>query len=473
MKRKHRRLRVHRLKLKPLDYIMLVGVAISISFLMIAFAMYTESAKSNQIELVQVVMEKMAANQKQQFESFVNDKIDVLQALAEYPEIYEMDEAKQEALIKGHSKDWGFNHIFVMNANGTGYYIEEGVHRNQKHEVFFEQIMSADVVKTDPFYLEDGTPILTACVSIRDENREKVGVLCGAIKLDGIQQIIRSNKMILDGQCFIVDKKGVYLTSDDARKVKNKVSVFATPNSDLQMLYDAIARKEDTTGTLTLDGVEYEAFVTYLKDSNWLVVQIISIEKITELYASLSIMQIVLGFFIVLLMFCMVRIIYRWNKSNNKIYTDTLTKCNSRAACLDLLDSLEDSRKWDITIVYMDLNRVKYGNDTYGHDKGDELLCIFSEVLEQTLGQIGFVGRMGGDEFIAVLLDTSEEELKEMWGQLEAILSEKSKLLDFDYEIVSSYGYATREKASKEPLDAVMQRADVKMYEYKTLVKQL
>ena len=166
------------------------------------------------------------------------------------------------------------------------------------------------------------------------------------------------------------------------------------------------------------------------------------------------------------------RIIYQWNKSNTKIYTDTLTKCNSRAACFDLLDSLEDTKKWAITIVYMDLNRFKYVNDTFGHEKGDELLCIFSAALEETFGKIGFVGRMGGDEFVVILLDTDEAMLKEIWAQLEGILIEKSKLLDFDYEIKSAYGFATREKGSKESLEAIMQQADINMYEYKKQMKQ-
>lgn len=101
--KKHSRLRVQRLKLKPLDYVMLIGAVISICFVMISFTMYTESAKSKQVELVSVVMEKMAANQKQQFDTYVDDKIDLLRALSNYPEIYGMDEEKQKRFIKGHS----------------------------------------------------------------------------------------------------------------------------------------------------------------------------------------------------------------------------------------------------------------------------------------------------------------------------------------------------------------------------------
>ena len=182
-------------------------------------------------------------------------------------------------------------------------------------------------------------------------------------------------------------------------------------------------------------------------------------------------MQYIFLFVIAILIYCIVRIIYSWKKSNKKIYTDTLTQCNSRAACLDLLDRLEENRKQQITIVYMDLNRFKWVNDTYGHDKGDELLKIFANVLMQTLGKEGFVGRMGGDEFIAMLLDTTEEELLQLWQQVEEELLKQSDKLGFPYQITSSYGYAIREKGDKTSLNVILQLADMKMYENKVARK--
>ena len=108
-------------------------------------------------------------------------------------------------------------------------------------------------------------------------------------------------------------------------------------------------------------------------------------------------------------------------------------------------------------------------NDTYGHDKGDELLCIFSKAIEATFGRVGFVGRMGGDEFIAILLDATESQIQELWKALEALLKEKSGKLEFDYEITSSYGYATRAVYGEESLSLILQYADERMYEYKAL----
>ena len=223
---------------------------------------------------------------------------------------------------------------------------------------------------------------------------------------------------------------------------------------------------------MVIDGVDYQTHITYLKNYHWVIVQIIPFHEITALYSFMTIRQFALCVCIIILILCIIRIIYCWNKSNTKIYVDTLTKCNSRAACLDLIESLEKKQNHAITIIYMDLNRFKFVNDTYGHDKGDELLCIFSETLEKTFGKIGFVGRMGGDEFISILVDTSEMEIKEVWKQLEDLLNEKSQTLDFPYQISSSYGYVTREKGEDTELEEIMRCADEKMYEYKVLSKK-
>lgn len=78
---------------------------------------------------------------------------------------------------------------------------------------------------------------------------------------------------------------------------------------------------------------------------------------------------------------------------------------------------------------------------------------------------------MGGDEFVAVLLDTSEEKFLELWQQVEEALSLQSECLGFPYHITSSYGYASRAKGAAISLHMVMQLADKKMYENKALQK--
>lgn len=471
MRNKRKRLQVHRLKLKKWDYMIIVGVSVLILLVMFMFNANTASAKQGQINLVKEVMEKNAANKKEQFEQYVKEKIKILQVLVTYPDIYEMDDEAQKDFIIGRSEQFGFNHIFIMNMQGTGYYIEENVHRNQSGEEFFYSVRNNDIYIAEPFYTGEGMALMTVCVSIYDKQREKVGVLCGAINLDNVQQLIGNSEMILEGKTYILDESGRYVTSQEASDVYNKIPIYETPDSELSLIEKTFAEQEDQAGTMILNGIEYQTYVTYLEDYKWAIVQNIPVLKITERYAFLNRMQYILIFVIALLVCFFVRIIYCWEKSNKKIYTDTLTRCNSRAACFDLLDCLEESEKEQITIIYMDLNEFKWVNDTHGHEKGDELLKIFADVLTHTIGKEGFVGRMGGDEFIAVLLDVTEEKIAELWKQVEDGLSQKSDSLDFPYRITSSYGYASREKGTKGSLHSVLQMADKKMYENKSLQK--
>lgn len=443
----------------------------SIIIVMMVFGEYTTRAKESQISLIENVMEKMAENQKEQFEYYVEEKIHTLKVLVTYPDIYKMDETAQKNFVYGRSGKWGFNHPFIVDMNGMGYYIEEDIHRNQSSEDFFYNIKKNDVYITEPFYTGYGVAIITVCVSIYDEQGEKVGVLCGAVDLNNVQQIINKNEMILEGNSYILSNTGQYVTSQNASDIYNKSSIFSVPDSELSVVEEAFKEQADKSGIITLKGIEYQTYIAYLPDYRWAIVQNIPIAKITERYSNINWMQYILAFFIVLLICCIIRIIYCWKKSDKKIYTDTLTGCNSRAACFDLLDYLEENRKQQITIIYMDLNRFKWVNDTYGHEKGDELLKDFADVLGQTLGKQGFVGRMGGDEFIAVLLDISEQEILELWQQVEEKLRQQSEKLGLAHQIASSYGYASRAVGEMKSLNSVLQMADKKMYENKAVSK--
>lgn len=451
---------------------MLIGAIGSVIVLLVGLGDYMESAKQNEIDLIQEVMKNESHNLHIQFDELLEERIESLQAIASYPDIYEMDQERQKKFLRQRSFRFGFNHIFVMDMNGIGYYIDDDVRKDQSEEEFFQNIMNNDIYITEPFYTQQGIAFTTVCVPILNRKLEKVGVLCGALRLSSFQSLIEENETILDGNCFILDKEGKYLTSEKLNDVSYQVSIFHKTNSEVWLIRKALEEKSDQSGKITIEGIEYQSYITYLEEFDWLIVQNVPVAAILARFETLNIIQTSLTISIIILVICILRIIYRWYKNINKIYTDPLTECNSRAACLDLLDNVENKYRHRLTLVYMDLNRFKYVNDTYGHDKGDELLCIFSKSIEETFGKLGFVGRMGGDEFIAILQEVPDEEIKGVWAELEQLLLDKSKLLDIDYVITSSYGFASREKGEKVTLETLTHRADEKMYEYKAWFKQ-
>ena len=467
MNNRKRRLKLD-FRLNRLDSVLIVTVSCLLVFVLVIFHFYTSNVKASQENMIGIVLERMSENQRNHFESYVDEKVRVLDGFVKYSDVYEMDDVRIRSFLRGKAKYFGFEYMFLMKADGTGYYFDTGgQYKDQKDEPFYKDIMEHDVFLTQPFYTDKGPAITTVCVSIYSPNREKLGVLCGALNLDEIKSIVEESEMIMEGSCFIVNRSGNYIASNTDLFLHSEKSIFNEEDSDLALIESVFVQKADMAGNICLKGVEYKAHLTYLEDFDWSIVQCIPTEQITknfELFEALQGILIVLSAGLIL---CIVRIIYSWRKSDHKIYADALTGCHSRAACVSLLENLEDQRNMRISIIYMDLNKFKYVNDTFGHDQGDRLLTIFGKTLRSVFGKVGFVGRMGGDEFVAVLSDTNDTEIEKMCKDVEEMLKEQSKTLDFPYVISSSYGYASRNVGQSETMSEIMQQADERMYKNK------
>ena len=250
-------------------------------------------------------------------------------------------------------------------------------------------------------------------------------------------------------------------------KVYVRTSVYEQNDADVSLVYKAFAEKADQKGKIILDGVEYQTNITYLERFDWVIIQCIKMETIFKGLEYIDIWRYISISIVVVIIFCVIRIVFYWHRSDKRINTDTLTGCNSRAAMQNLLDYLAYTEKYDTGVIYFDLNRFKDVNDTYGHEVGDKILCIFANTLIEVFNEFGYVGRIGGDEFMVILLNQKEEDMIEMCHKVQYILIEESKKLDFNYTITTSYGCAMRRRGSDEDLNNIVAKADERMYCYK------
>jgi len=84
--------------------------------------------------------------------------------------------------------------------------------------------------------------------------------------------------------------------------------------------------------------------------------------------------------------------------------TDSLTGLLNRRRFTALGEkAIKDTTTGNISVIMMDIDHFKRINDTYGHAAGDVAIRDFSNIAEQEVGEHGFVGRMGGEEFAAIL----------------------------------------------------------------------
>ncbi len=104
----------------------------------------------------------------------------------------------------------------------------------------------------------------------------------------------------------------------------------------------------------------------------------------------------------------------RLRRIHREAETDEITSLpNARAAFRKLASELERARRQGdpLAVLFMDVDRLKSVNDSYGHGAGDRLLAETGQKLTSCLRSYDFLGRLGGDEFLAVLPGISRNEV--------------------------------------------------------------
>ncbi len=120
-------------------------------------------------------------------------------------------------------------------------------------------------------------------------------------------------------------------------------------------------------------------------------------------------------------------------------------------------------------LLMLDLDGFKAVNDSFGHKVGDDLLREVGNVIREQLRDYDFLARYGGDEFVALVPDTSLEDVSDLCSRIETGVSEfKLEVEGLRYATVGvSIGSASY-PASGETFDQVIVSADKAMYRRKT-----
>ena len=150
--------------------------------------------------------------------------------------------------------------------------------------------------------------------------------------------------------------------------------------------------------------------------------------------------------------------------------TDSLTGLYNRryfdVHIQKILQKNETSRK-SLGVLMMDIDKFKVVNDTYGHGVGDEILETFAERLQDKLRGFDMVARMGGEEFVAILPDVSEEMTHIVAERLRRAIEEepfKCAAPEGQISITTSIGGTLIRSGIKVDPDVVMKEADDALY---------
>lgn len=157
------------------------------------------------------------------------------------------------------------------------------------------------------------------------------------------------------------------------------------------------------------------------------------------------------------------------NKRLNDLYChDPLTGVLNRRGFYQEYAKMLKKNSGDDNWLYVfsiDINRLKYINDTFGHNEGDYAIKTIARIAETCAGSGGICARFGGDEFVAAMIDKKD-------GQTASNFEEhfSNMMKDFnnrhykEYEVYASLGICSAKVDDDTDVDVLMLESDKNMY---------
>lgn len=161
----------------------------------------------------------------------------------------------------------------------------------------------------------------------------------------------------------------------------------------------------------------------------------------------------------------------REQKLQTQATTDTLTGLSNRrffntAAEQAISDAISTHRP--LSILSLDIDHFKRVNDTFGHDAGDTVLTLIAKLFQGSLNPYDIPARLGGEEFAALLPNTSIEQAQKVAERIRKVIASTPILINDSQTITVtvSIGIAPF-KNTDEDIELALKRADEALYQAK------
>jgi len=151
------------------------------------------------------------------------------------------------------------------------------------------------------------------------------------------------------------------------------------------------------------------------------------------------------------------------------LLVDELTGLPNRRAFITLSEQrlkLAIRMERDVLMIFIDVDHLKYINDTWGHLAGDRALIDTARVLKESCREADIIARLGGDEFVALMTVDSDQTAELVCERIKARVEAHNLETPRGYPLSLSVG-ATRTKSEGTMLADLLAQADTALYEQK------
>ena len=345
------------------------------------------------------------------------------------------------------------------------------------------------VAIVDPYYdLESQTMTISLSKTLCDA--ESVAAM--DFSLDYMQELTETLSSQSDSDMdLVLDQDYTVITHSDRSEVgKNYLSESGTFGNKLA---EMLRSTDDSYFSMKYDGADYIVYRVPVAN-DWLCV---SVFDATAVFAQMQ-RTLIFTIFAVCLVLVMILFVVRILRRKTRIaeqlesdihkkddeikkisedtYRDSLTNVKNKAALQqfseDYAERMRGGNAGLFSVVMMDVNNLKYVNDTFGHEAGDEYIKGCCKILCHAF-TYSPVFRIGGDEFVAIVTGADFNNRMERMAELAETFEQTYAKEDSDpwKRYSASVGIADCEPGDTS-LDQIIKRADRAMYESKKTFKE-
>lgn len=343
--------------------------------------------------------------------------------------------------LKEIKKKYGFFTAFFVSDKSGNYYHYQGILKKinpkDSHDVWYynfknnNKLFSLDV---DEDEASDHTLTVFINHRLNDYQGKLLGIVGVGLKMDRASKILRNYQQKYDRSVYLVNAQGVVQMHQDSSVIqKRRISDADWFGEQAKKIVEL----KEGTASFEIQRNERNVLlaVRYFKDFGWYLIVEQDEDRALSgiraaLYSNLALGCLVTAFIILIVV---VTVNHYQGRLETLATTDELTGAPNRRHFLDMLDrELARAGRFgqSVSLLMVDADYFKAINDNYGHDTGDLALKLLSDTLSESLRQMDFMGRLGGEEFAVFLPQTRLKDAEDVAERVRLAVEERHLVTD-------------------------------------------
>jgi len=291
----------------------------------------------------------------------------------------------------------------------------------------------------------------------------------GAVEIDitlKAQNNILQRNNISQGSYFLRNKKKEIIASDGVEDFTDKKIFYMK-----DLVPNTIRSHVASQGDIESDGM-YFMYEVPLKNVPW---TLHYYKNRWDVYLT-AFYNVVLIFLLIIILFKVRQLIKALEKSNVDLdllaSVDPMTKLYNRryfSKVSNHIFALSQCYKNNLSLIMIDIDNFKNINDTHGHHVGDEVIIALSNVLIKFRRKSDVIARIGGEEFLILLPETSQEEALILSEEIRIKIEQLKPYIDNHIKVMVtvSVGVSTVRTESDSSIEDAISRSDMALYQAK------